>query len=237
MISLNIITLVTSLVIIMLCSAVLYVFLVAYVLPRFCMKPSYDLPVICERGIKKYLFGNGRAIVFEPSTLSKRYIKQYILSRNDEEKYIKCKIDERVYSIKYDVIAYNSADKVIAIVQQSELIVDPGVTKSALLPPDTSYVSVIVKEVNGKKVTSETALQLPMSHVIKYAALAVVCSLAQGSLFYVLINKCVDLVLPHFRGMELLGYLGALPIFAILGVIISVVCVLCYRSREVRIRK
>lgn len=237
MISLNIIAQVTALVLIMLCSAVLYVFLVAYVLPRCCIKPSYDLPEVRERGIKKYLFKNGRAIVYEPSVYNAKYIKQYILSRNDDEKYIKCKMDERIYSIAYDVIAYDASDKVIGIVEIAELIRNPGYTNGTLLPPKTSYVSVIVKQVNGTKIKSEAELQVPLMHVIRYAVCTVVCSVIEGSVFYLLVHKCFDMAWPAFRGMVIMDYWAAIPIFAILGVLVAAVAVVGYRSKELRIKK
>lgn len=237
MISLNIITQVTALGIIMLCSAVLYVFLVAYVLPRCCLKPRYNLHEIRERGIKKYLFKNGRAIVYEPSVYNAKYITQYILSRNDDEKYIKCKTDKRIYSIQYDVIAYDAGDKIIDIVEIAELIRNPGYTNGALLPPGTAYVSVIVKQVNGTKIKSEAELQLPLMHVIKYAGCAVVCSVIEGSVLYLLVHKCFDMAWPAFGGIVMADYLAAIPIFAVLGVLVAAVAVAGYRSKDLRVKK
>jgi hypothetical protein len=237
MISLNIITQVTALGIIMLCSAVLYVFLVAYVLPRCCLKPRYNLHEIRERGIKKYLFKNGRAIVYEPSVYNAKYIKQYILSRNDDEKYIKCKTDERIYSIQYDVIAYDAGDKVIGIVEVSESILNPGYTSGALLPPKTAYVSVIVKQVNGTKIKSEADLKMPLKQVIGYAVSAVACSVIEGSVFYLLVHKCFDMAWPAFGGIVMADYFAAIPIFAVLGVLVAAVAVVGCYSKDFRIKK
>lgn len=136
-------------IIIFIFSIVLYVCLVSKILPFFLLKPGYKVDNIGDRGLKKYSFENGRAIAYEPSHQAKKYINQYVLSSNNRDKYIKCRIDKRIFSIRYDVVAFDSSDKVITTVQVSEQISTAGISRAAILPAKTAYVTVVVKEVNG----------------------------------------------------------------------------------------
>ena len=67
-----------------------YVFLVSRVLPDLLLKPLYDDSKDGDRGLRRYTFEGGRAILYEPSALYRKYLNQYILSANGNEKYIKC---------------------------------------------------------------------------------------------------------------------------------------------------
>ncbi|MBQ7380317.1 MAG: hypothetical protein IJW70_11650 [Clostridia bacterium] len=222
---------------ILLCSAVLYVFLVARIFPHLLLKPKYRLSVLQDRGSRKYVFKNGRAIVYEPSIQAARYIKQYILSCNGGEKYIKCKIDERIRTIKYDVIAMDADDKEIATVRIAEPIYNTGVTKGALLPPDTSYVCVIVKEVNDHIVEPVTKLQLPMWRAGLYGLLTVVCSVIEGALWNASILKWFDMALYDFVSTGIEEFVKMLLIYACIGLVVSAVTVLFHCSKDVQIKK
>ncbi len=127
----------------------LCVFLASCVLPRILLRPGKTNAEQRSRGIKKIAYENGRAIVYEPSLKVKKYFKQYILSENSGDKFIKCKLDDRVTSTRYTVVAIDSRDKLIDIVDVEEKIADTGYTKAVILPRNTSYVNLIVREVNG----------------------------------------------------------------------------------------
>lgn len=215
----------------------LYVFLVAYLLPGKMLKPGYDLSVMKDRGIQKYVFAGGRAIVYEASVQSGRYIKQYILSDNQREKYIRCKIDKQILSIVYDVIAMDANDRVIDIVQVSEPILQSGITSGALLPPKTSYVSVVVKAVNGRRVEANVQMRLPKESVVKYTAWTVACTVVQGVFLNNLIVHWFDIGMRNFVSEGLMGYVIRLPFYVLAGLFVAAVTVLCYRSKEVRVRK
>ena len=217
--------------------AALYVFLVACVFPRIFLRPGYDTSVIHDRGLKKYVFPNGRAIVYEPSRFAAKYIKQYILSSNHGEKYIKCKLDKRINSIRFDVIAMDSADRVIEIIQVDDPVMLDGMTRGALLPSNTSYVSVIVKEVNSRIVEAEKQLSLPLGKAVIYVVLSVICSVAVGLAGNALIDRWFEMALYDYASAGLAGYLRQALICGIAGLIVSAVITLFHLSKEVKIRK
>ena len=220
------------------CCLVVYVMLVSQILPRIFLKPKYDLPVISDRGIKKYVFKEGRAIVYEPSILTGRYIQQYILSSHKGEKFLKCKIDPRVYSIKFDVVAMDADDKVIDIIRVAEPIRQLGVTTGAAMPRNTSYVSVIVKEVNNTKAEPRTTLKISKRSALLYMLWTVICSVLIGALIMLMMTLWTDMA--FYKGYEYPGigaYLSVLPACAVLGLIISGITILLNCSKEIKIKK
>ena len=125
-------------------SVILYVFLAGAVFPPIFLKPRYRYSAEGDRGIRRYAFEGGRAIVYEPSAPYRHILKQYILSANGREKYIKCKFIQSVYYVIYDVIAFDSGDRVIDTVRVEEdmEIGQQGISKASLLPGETAYVQV-----------------------------------------------------------------------------------------------
>ena len=67
-------------------SVSVYIFLVSRVLPDLLLKPLYDDSKEGDRGLRRYAFEGGRAILYEPSAPYRKYLKQYILSANGNEK-------------------------------------------------------------------------------------------------------------------------------------------------------
>ena len=57
------------------CSVILYVFLAAKLLPNWLLKPHVDPSLDGDRGIKRFVFDCGRAIVYEPSVAYRKYIR------------------------------------------------------------------------------------------------------------------------------------------------------------------
>ena len=153
-------------------SVTVYVFLVTSVLPAVFLKPRYRYSSEGDRGMKRYAFEGGRAIVYEPSAPYRGYLKRYILSAEGEEKYIRCKFDESVRYVIYDVIAFNSADRVIDTVRVKEDIggEQGGISKSAMLPSDTAYVKVAVRGVNETPVREEKLFEVPLLAVLGFFA-------------------------------------------------------------------
>ena len=70
-------------------SLVFYVFLSACLLPKLLLGPGFSATRIQDRGIKKYLFEQGRAMVCQPAPSVQMHIPQYILSDNNGERILK----------------------------------------------------------------------------------------------------------------------------------------------------
>lgn len=128
--------------------ASIYVFAVSKLLPSFLFAASYKKHGITDRGLKKYTFPNGRGILYEPDIKYRDFLKRYIIFEYNGKKYIKCKLSEKVVSLRYEVAVYNNKDRLIKVIELSENVPNKCETKNVELPKDTSYVSVILKRVN-----------------------------------------------------------------------------------------
>ena len=159
---------------------VLYVFLVSQVYPRLFLRAGWSKDDIKDRGIKKYSFSGGRAILYEPSLSCRKYIKQYILSVHDRKKYLKCSIDERITSIRYEAVVFDANDRFVKIIEVSEPIRSEGDSSAVQLPPETAFVSLNVREINGISVDTGKTLSLQFYKVMYFGLLTVITSVLEG---------------------------------------------------------
>ena len=221
-------------VILLLLSFVAYVFLMSRIYPKTFLKPCWNDGNTGDRGLKKYRYHNGRAIVYEPSFKMRKYVKQYILSSNDGGKYIKCKLDDRVQSMVYDVIAYNSDDKVLDDILITDLIQQRGYSSAADLPRDTSYVKIIVREINGVKIENSAVAEYSFVRVLLFFAATVITTVFE----YMIVRR--ELVIAaELMSMKLSenGTLVSIFISLILGIISGWLIFLCNYSKSVKISK
>ena len=216
----------------------LYVALVSKILPLFLLKAKYKVQSMGDRGLKKYVFEGGRAIAYKPSGETEKYIKQYILLARDDDKYIKCKFDKRVFSAKYDVIAMDSNDKEIETVQISDPIVSPDDAREAILPENTAYVCIIVKEINGLAVPNNPKMHYVLWRSITFAGLTVVLTVAEylilrASVMSVLAE--IEPLLPNLNPVSQGLPLTQMLVSALLGFALAGITLFLHRKKDVKI--
>lgn len=200
-------------------SLVLFVILMVTLIPRFFLRVRYDLERGLGRGIKKYKYPSGRAVVYEPHPVIRKYINRYILFTNDGYKYLRCLVDAGVRSLDFELIMLNNKNKVIDSVKVLADIGGSSQSGDILLHPDTSYVAINLIRANGidvKKLVKGyfTAAQLG----IYFGVMALIsfvellfASEALGRLLALILEKKV--------------FLGASGFYFIASVMISVIAV------------
>lgn len=221
-------------VLLLLLSFVVYVFLMSCIYPKVFLKPYWNVEHKEDRGLKKYRYHNGRAIVYEPSLKMRKYIKQYILSVNDDRKYIKCKLDDRIYSIVYDIIAYSADDKIIDDILVTDFIQHRGYSSAAELPHKTSYVHIIVREVNGIKVGGRKVAIYSSGKVLTFFVAAIITTVLE----YMAVRREL-LIAAKLISLKLSenGTISAISISLILGIVSSMLVFLSNYSGAVKISK
>lgn len=127
-------------------SMVLYVYLFSAIIPRFIMKLSCKKENTRDRGIKKFKYPNGRCVLYEPEFSVRDYISNYALYTENGYKYVKCKISPGISALKYDVYAFDNQNELIDIITVLEVVGDGEFTESVLLPPETSYVRLVLRK-------------------------------------------------------------------------------------------
>ena len=104
------------------CGLILYVFLASRILPDLLLKPRYNRTAEGDRGVKRFVFEEGRAVLYEPCGAYRAYLRKYILSAHGEKKYVRCQFDRRVRSAVYDIVIFGNDERVIDTVTVRERI-------------------------------------------------------------------------------------------------------------------
>ena len=169
--------------------ASIYVFAVSRFLPHFLFVPRYKSTKITDRGLKKYVFPDGRGVLYEPDIKYRGFIKKYLLFEYKGNKYIKCHLSDRVDSLRYEVALYNNKHRLIKVMEVSENIFKSGETKNTLLPKNTSYASVVINKVNESlsfdTLKSISILRIAVFSVITAAMTVVYGALTRGLIMFV----------------------------------------------------
>lgn len=173
-------------VIIFLLSSGLYMFLIMKAIPKFTLKHQSVGARTRDRGIKKYTFEDGRAVVYEPDFAYRKYVHQYMLISKNKHKFIKCRVNESIRHIKYDVIAYNNKHQILDIIGVEERMDSSKYTDSVLLPADTSYVSFVLRKVDSMFLSSEVKVKYSKTSMIVCAAIVILLTVFYG----IIVNYC-----------------------------------------------
>ena len=145
-----------------------YIFLVVKFLPKRYLREGFLISTSPDRGLRNIKEKEGRSIVYEPTPKVRKYIKQYILSSRHGKKILICKIDENIRYLNYDVVLFDRNDKVFKVLNVREVIARAGYTKRVELDDDTSYVTLVLREVDKKKFSAETVTTASTGNVMKY---------------------------------------------------------------------
>lgn len=213
----------------------LYVALVSKILPLLLLKAQYQVRDMGDRGLKKYVFNGGRAITFKPFGEAGKYIKQYILSENDGDKYIKCRFDERILSIKYDVVALDSCDREISTIQVSVPEVLSGEASAVVLPENTSYVCVVVKEVNRFVVPDGPEMHYSPRKVITFVSVTVVLTVIEYLIMRSSVFSVIETILPSPESVPTGLPLVQILLSAVLGIAFAGIILFLHREKDVKV--
>ena len=217
------ITSIIAQILISICISFIYVFFISVILPAVFLKPRYNESAEGDRGLKKYVFEGGRAIVYEPSVDVKRYIKQYILTAIGQEKYIQCKFDTHVFSSRYDVFAFDCDDRMIDAIHVEEPDLDEkrGVSHPALLPMETAYVKVSVASVNEVKIEREPLMSISSLGSAQFTVFTVLATIAEAFIVKSVLLDVSETALSYVSAMKDYGNLFTLISAVFAGLLLS----------------
>ena len=231
----NIITCVLSSILFVL-SMILYVFATACLLPKIFIRPHYKSDNVCDRGVKKYLFEGGRAIVYEPSQSIRHYVNQYILSDCNGKRYLQCKFDESIKKITYRVLTFNADDKSLGAFEVSESGVKDRTTPNVSLPYDTAYVSIEVKSVNGKNVPGESDIKYSILKIGAFVLLTTIITLIETWIAKNFLSLIFRLFFNYTTNASS-GAINSMFIPTVIGLVLSALVFLMHYSKEYKIKK
>lgn len=166
--------------VVLICSPILFVFLTARLLPGYLLIPTSSPLHIKDRGIQKFLFPQGRAIVYHPSVNVRRYIPQYILSDHDGQRFLKCKLDTRIKAIRYRILPFDVNDRPLPILEVEDAITSTGLAHAVSLPLNTAYVSISVQEINGAHLPDGKNVGFSRTRVIAYCVSTLILTVLEA---------------------------------------------------------
>ena len=217
----------------------MYVFLVSSVLPDLLLKPLYNDSKEGDRGIRRYTFEGGRAIVYEPSAPYRKYLKQYILSVNGNERYIKCKFAEQVNAVRYEVIAFDKNDCLLDTVRIEEHIFEDkeNISNAAMLPMQTAYVKVLLRSVNGVILENEKCFYVPAFRKWGFIGAVTLGLVGIMTLVRAVLVMLGDLLFNYSAIASGYGGLFSVICAMVFGLILSFVLERFYRPSELKRKK
>lgn len=155
----------------------IYAFLVGSALPSLLLR--FKCPVT-DRGLNKYIYPSGRGILYEPHPTLRKYVSSYILFVDDGVKYIRCKVTDRVDRIGYSVVVFDRRDRIIDVLQVTDVIGPAGCSRRVALPKETSYVTLLLDSVDGKQVSVGSTLTFDKMRGIIFACAVTVLTVAEA---------------------------------------------------------
>ena len=153
----------------------IYVFLIAKIIPKYCLKISGDSNYTLGRGLKKFVYPDGRAVVYEPHPSIRKYIEKYALFTLDGYKYVQFSMSQAVKNYTLKITMFDNQNRVIDTLEVSEYTVASRTPCPVKLHADTSYVAISLLDINRLPVAKSNGEQIQISgglFYILYAFLA-----------------------------------------------------------------
>lgn len=213
--------------ILLITSIVLYVYLFSVIIPKGIMRIKLKYQGTCDRGLKKFIYPNGRCVLYEPELLIRKYIPLYALYTEDGYKYLKCKATERVSYLRYDVYAFDNRNKLIDIIGVAEAIGADRYTDNVSLPPATSYVRLVVRGVDNEYFSNRVLLRYSFVGYL-LCALVVAVATAFESMLMCMIVKDILVNALAIR-IDFLGNIAMMCASVAVALIVACLTVLAYR--------
>lgn len=158
-------------------ATLLYIGVVAFWLPKVFLQNKFKMKSVNDRGIRKYKSDDGAiGVLYEPEVGTRKYIKQYALSFDGEEKLLKCMLDDDIEYIEYDVASFNNNGKIINVLSVKDVVEKAGFTRSVILPRETSYVSLVISKVDDIELDVPVKLLISKSKMFAYSLITVILS-------------------------------------------------------------
>ena len=174
-------------------SVVLYVYLFSKIIPNFIMKVGLKNKNITtrDRGLKKFIYPDGRCVLYEPELAVRRYVKSYALYTEGGYKYIRCKAADGVGNLWYDVYAFDNKNKLIDVVAVAEELSLARYTASVALPPETSYVRFVLRQADNDYSSNEILLGYSKVRYIICSVIVALSTFVESIFMYAILRDFI----------------------------------------------
>ena len=208
-------------------SMFLYVYLFSSIIPRFIMKLGCKKENTNDRGIKKFIYPDGRCILYEPELKVRDYVSSYAIYTENGYKWLKAKAAQGVRRIRFDVYTFNNKNELIDIIEGNALIGSDGYSGEMMLPPETSYARFVLRKADSRYASNEVIAVYAIWRYIVCAAVVAMATACESMLIYVLAK---DLMINALRiRIELSGLLLMMVFTVGISLLVAGLTILAYR--------
>ena len=188
---------------IMMASITLFFVLLKVILPKLFLKIEYSVENCLGRGVKKYTYPNGRAVLYEPHPKYRKFVNKYMLFTSDGYKYLKCCLDKGVKNIKLSVVMFDNRGRALDSIVVTCEMQDGLETQAILLHQSTSYVSLQVDNVNNVNLENDTVKRCSLKNVILYSIFVALTFFAGIAVFNILSEDILNYFNVTFLNFEM----------------------------------
>ena len=199
----------------------IYTVLVSRVLPAVLLSPARGA-LLGDRGVRKCVFEGGRSVTYEPKLGIRKYISQYVLFEKNGEKYIKCKINEKISSLKYELVLYDRKNKATGVLEIAENMSAEGYTSEVMLPCETSYVHLQLVSVNGTAVKEKENELYRGRDIMAFLVFTSVLTFAEGMFMHSVIHEIYNVFFGYAKYVTDVNVIPAVIAAVVAAVFISV---------------
>lgn len=193
--------------------------IVTLLLPKLFLHNKCAISSSADRGIKHTVNKSGESVLYEPSLPVRKYIKKYVLDRRGDKKVLVCKLGKKIKYLDYDIVVFNSENKVKCILNVKEALADSGYTRVIQLPDDAAYVSININEADSDVLTHRILSRVSIVKILIYA----VCSAALIALTAIGMQFCCSHIFGGIFVESLLYESNSLAVTLIIGGIVAAV--------------
>ena len=171
-----------------------YVWLISTVIPKCLLRIKYDVSHGLGRGLKKFTYPEGRAVVYEPHPSVRKYVNKHLLFTLDGYKYIQFLLDAGVKSYTANVVCFDNRNKVIDVLELSESMVASSVSCPLRLHHKTSYVATVLRSVNKTEIPGAPYMKIRLSRSYGYLLAVSALTFLEFVHIMITVNRICDLI-------------------------------------------
>lgn len=157
-------------------SIVAYAVIMSRILPQLVLRVSYSFDKLLGRGLKKFTYPEGRAVVYEAQPSVRKYVERYALFTLDGFKYVQLMLGRGVRDYSATVLMIDNRNRVIDTVTVSETTGGALKSRPIRLHDRTSYIALSVSRVNGSALAEPKYAYTKLLWIAAYFILAAAAS-------------------------------------------------------------
>ena len=140
---------VIALILALIIGLIVYLLVLSRVVSRYALPIYYKTDSLLGRGLQRFVYPEGRSVLYEPHPSIRKYIRRYSLFTLDGYKYLRLRLDGAVTTFGLSIIMYDNKDRAIDAIDVVGRSQGARYSAPIALNEKTSYVALVLTSVNG----------------------------------------------------------------------------------------